>query len=89
MKLTMKVIGFVLTAIVLSLVFTGVTNWIVFNFLDVIGIPEYGQFLLFQIGLTLVETVTCLVVIDDVAVEIGLEDEVEDEIERREIFGKL
>lgn len=89
MKLTMKVIGFVLTAIVLSLVFTGVTNWIVFNFLDVIGIPEYGHFLLTQIGLALVETLTCLVIIDDVADTIGLAHEVEDKIERREIFGKL
>lgn len=89
MKLTMKVIGFVLTAAVLSLVFTGVTNWIVFNFLDVIGIPEYGHFLLTQIGLALVETLTCLVIIDDAANAIGLAQEVEDEIERREIFGKL
>lgn len=89
MKLKMKVIGFVLTAVVLSLVFTGVTNWIVFNFLDVIGIPECGQFLLFQIGLALVETLACLVVIDDAANAIGLAQEIEDEIERREIFGKL
>ena len=78
MKLTMKVIGFVLTAAVLSLVFTGVTNWIVFNFLDVIGIPEYGHFLLTQIGLALVETLTCLVIIDDAANAIGLAQEVED-----------
>ena len=60
-----------------------------FNFLDVIGIPEFGQFIPFQIGLALVETLVCLLVIDDSANEIGLVDEVEDEIERREIFGKL
>lgn len=89
MKLKLKAIGFVLAAIVLSLVFTGVTNWIVFNFLDVIGIPEYGHFLLSQIGLALVETLVCLVVIDDAANAIGLSQEIEDEIERREIFGKL
>jgi hypothetical protein len=67
---------------------TGITTAAIYLLLNVAGIPELGQMLLFKIGLGMVEVCGCIAGVIELSEKILLTDEEKEEEEYREVFDE-
>lgn len=86
-KFYLKAFVFYTTAVICCLGITGITTVAAYLFLHAIGIPEFGQFIQFKVGLAAAEVCGCVGIVADLSDKVLYYDEEEEE--RQEEYRKV